>query len=118
MAALVRAVSLRPLLLLVCIAGALAFAGDIHRLRSIGRGVRLPCTVQPLESLESLGDMSAAGIPAMFTSEPVKAVLFDLDGTLLDTETLSSKATEMVLERFGVTSGVEWDLKKRILGLR
>jgi len=61
---------------------------------------------------------STSGMSAMSTSEPIKVVLFDLDGTLLDTETLSSKATEMVLERFGVTSGVEWDLKKRILGLR
>lgn len=44
-------------------------------------------------------------------------VIFDLDGTLLDTETLSTKAIEMVLEKFQVF-GFDWDLKKRLLGLR
>ena len=58
----------------------------------------------------------------------IKAILFDLDGTLLDTESLSDKA---VLLAFGPSLPSEvlqqppmsdftlpWDLKKQILGLR
>jgi phosphoglycolate phosphatase-like HAD superfamily hydrolase len=44
------------------------------------------------------------------------AVLFDLDGTLLDTESLSSSAIDIELEKHGAEP-VDWILKKRILGL-
>jgi beta-phosphoglucomutase-like phosphatase (HAD superfamily) len=58
----------------------------------------------------------------------IKAVLFDLDGTLLDTESLSDKA---ILKAFGESLPVEiqeerrqagdllpWEIKKQIVGKR
>ena len=60
----------------------------------------------------------------------VKAILFDMDGTLLDTETLSDKA---VLNAFGTSlpsdvrqqpqspmsrNRLPWEIKKPTLGLR
>ena len=32
---------------------------------------------------------------------PVRCVLFDMDGLLLDTENLYTKGTQMVLDKFG-----------------
>ncbi|KJE95142.1 HAD-superfamily hydrolase [Capsaspora owczarzaki ATCC 30864] len=46
----------------------------------------------------------------------VACVLFDLDGTLLDTEPLSDIAMQGVLDRFGKT--MSWELKRKILGLK
>ena len=46
----------------------------------------------------------------------IKAVIFDLDGTLLDTETLSTEAMQSVLDRYECKE--TWELKSRILGLR
>jgi beta-phosphoglucomutase-like phosphatase (HAD superfamily) len=64
----------------------------------------------------------------MASPNRVKAILFDMDGTLLDTESLSDKA---VLLAFGSSLPQEvlqespmsdyrlpWELKKQILGLR
>jgi pseudouridine 5'-phosphatase len=48
----------------------------------------------------------------------ISAVIFDLDGTLLDTETLSSNAIQMALTRVGCQKPFTWDLKKKLLGLR
>ncbi len=44
----------------------------------------------------------------------MQAVLFDLDGVLLDTEPLYTKATQMVLEPHGKT--FEWETKSRMMG--
>ena len=44
----------------------------------------------------------------------MEAVLFDLDGTLLDTEPLSTVAIQHVISPFG--GSVDWNLKKRLLG--
>lgn len=62
------------------------------------------------------------------TGKPIKAVLFDLDGTLLDTEALSDKAILAVFEHTlpkhlwqqYVSEGnrLPWELKKQLLGLR
>ncbi|KAL3934252.1 MAG: hypothetical protein SGBAC_009986 [Bacillariaceae sp.] len=51
---------------------------------------------------------------------PIKGILFDLDGTLLDTESLSDQA---VLMAFGDSlpkniDKVPWELKQQMLGLR
>jgi len=58
----------------------------------------------------------------------IKGILFDMDGTLLDTETLSDKALllaygpslpEQVLQEHPMSSYIlPWELKKQILGLR
>jgi len=50
-----------------------------------------------------------------------KAVLFDLDGTLLDTEALSDDALHAVFARHGHVPSqrlLDWPLKQQILGLR
>lgn len=46
--------------------------------------------------------------------ERPEGIIFDLDGTLLDTEPLYSEATQMVLDPFGQTFSPE--LKKRCMG--
>jgi pseudouridine 5'-phosphatase len=46
----------------------------------------------------------------------IEAVLFDLDGTLLDTESLSTQAMDEVLGKYGKVS--TWELKEKIIGLR
>ena len=61
-------------------------------------------------------------------NKPIKAILFDLDGTLLDTEALSDKAMLAVFEhtlpqnlwQTYVSEGyrLPWELKKQLLGLR
>ena len=64
----------------------------------------------------------------MSISSNIKAVLFDLDGTLLDTEALSDRANiknfdcilpdhvQQQLEKDG--NRLPWEIKKQILGLR
>ena len=64
----------------------------------------------------------------MSISSDIKAVLFDLDGTLLDTEALSDKANIKNFEGLLPNHVVEelqkndnrlpWEIKKQILGLR
>jgi len=48
--------------------------------------------------------------------EPASHVIFDLDGTLLDTEPLYTRATEQVLARFDKT--YSWELKRKMMGGR
>jgi pseudouridine-5'-monophosphatase len=50
-----------------------------------------------------------------YTGTP-PAVLCDLDGTLLDTETLSTQALNEVIGKWGKVC--DWTLKKRLLGLK
>ena len=47
----------------------------------------------------------------------IKAVIFDLDGTLLDTEDISTRATEMVLSSY-TDAKIDWATKQQILGMR
>ena len=46
----------------------------------------------------------------------IQAVIFDVDGTLLDTETLSSVVVNAELAKFDAAP-IDWDLKRRIVGL-
>ena len=47
----------------------------------------------------------------------IRAVIFDLDGTLLDTEDISTRATEMVLRSY-TDARIDWATKQQILGMR
>ena len=48
------------------------------------------------------------------TNRTVDAVIFDMDGLLLDTEPIYTEATQEVVGRFGKT--FEWSLKARMIG--
>lgn len=45
-------------------------------------------------------------------SANIEAVVWDLDGTLLDTEPLSTQAIQQVLDRYDKV--LEWDLEKKV----
>lgn len=65
-----------------------------------------------------LAAMASATIPSSLTKRGTKAALFDLDGTLLDTETLSTVAIQIVLDKYETGARIEWSLKRQLLGLR
>lgn len=53
------------------------------------------------------------------SKRPVRGVLWDLDGTLLDTETLSTEAMQKVITEIAPSvDGRSWQLKRQILGMR
>lgn len=52
------------------------------------------------------------------TRPQIRAIIFDLDGTLLDTETLSSVAIQRCLDSVGCEQEFTWDLRKKLFGLR
>lgn len=58
-----------------------------------------------MASVELAGKMAAA------------AVVYDLDGTLLDTENLAWDAINAVVQQFGVEGGITWDTRVKLLGL-
>ena len=45
---------------------------------------------------------------------PIKAVIFDMDGLLLDTEGIYSEVTQSVVEGYGRT--YDWSIKQHIIG--
>ena len=45
------------------------------------------------------------------------AVVYDLDGTLLDTENLAWDAINAVVQERGVQEGITWDTRVKLLGL-
>eukprot|EP00727_Mastigamoeba_balamuthi_P001077 m51a1_g10967 hypothetical protein (605) ;mRNA; f:250484-253352 len=62
------------------------------------------------------GDLYMWGSSTNTMLDRVEAVLFDLDGTLVDTETISTKVINDILAPFNKTCNK--DLKKRLLGQR
>jgi len=51
---------------------------------------------------------------------PIQAVILDLDGVLLDYETVSNEALNEALERYNKSGnlGVDWNLHSKLIGLR
>nr|BFE95405.1 hypothetical protein GCM10020185_59410 [Pseudomonas brassicacearum subsp. brassicacearum] len=45
---------------------------------------------------------------------PIKAVIFDMDGLLLDTEGIYTEVTSIIAERYGRT--FDWSVKQNIIG--
>lgn len=48
-------------------------------------------------------------------SAPIKAVIFDMDGLLLDTEGIYTEVTQMIADRYGLT--FDWSMKQNTIGL-
>lgn len=48
----------------------------------------------------------------------IEGVIFDVDGTLLDTEMLSTKAMENILHTHDSSLSIHWELKSKIVGMR
>ena len=46
----------------------------------------------------------------------IKGVLFDLDGTLLDTEPIYDEATQKLIDEYGNKQKLDWSVKKKIIG--
>lgn len=53
--------------------------------------------------------------PAVQGYGPVKAVIFDMDGLLLDTEGVYTEVTQIIAERYGRT--FDWSIKQNTIGL-
>lgn len=48
------------------------------------------------------------------TAVPIKAVIFDMDGLLLDTEGIYTEVTQIIAERYG--RSYDWGIKQHIIG--
>ena len=46
----------------------------------------------------------------------IKAALFDLDGTLLDTEPIYDEAAQKLIDKYGNGNKITWDIKQKIIG--
>ena len=46
----------------------------------------------------------------------IKGVLFDLDGTLLDTEPIYDEAAQILINKYGNGQKITWDIKQYIIG--
>ncbi|MDQ0741771.1 beta-phosphoglucomutase-like phosphatase (HAD superfamily) [Pseudomonas sp. W4I3] len=51
---------------------------------------------------------------APHTAVQIKAVIFDMDGLLLDTEGIYTEVTQIIAERYGRT--YDWSIKQHIIG--
>jgi HAD superfamily hydrolase (TIGR01509 family) len=63
---------------------------------------------------EQAGMPGSAGLACGFVTLPTRAVIFDLDGTLLDTEVLYTEAAQELCARYGAAYTLE--LKRRTMG--
>ncbi len=52
--------------------------------------------------------------PALLLERPARAVIFDMDGVLLDTEPIYTEATQALVGRYG--KQYTWDIKRQIMG--
>lgn len=46
----------------------------------------------------------------------IKAALFDMDGTLLDTEPIYEKGAQEVINKYGNGKTYDWDVKEKVIG--
>ena len=46
----------------------------------------------------------------------IKGAIFDMDGTLLDTEPIYDEAAQKIINEFGNGKKIEWDVKKTVIG--
>jgi pseudouridine-5'-monophosphatase len=49
-------------------------------------------------------------------SAPIKAVIFDMDGLLLDTEGIYTQVTQLISDRYGGRA-FDWHFKQNTIGL-
>ena len=46
----------------------------------------------------------------------IKGALFDLDGTLIDTEQIYNEAAQILIKEYGNGKELDWDTKIKLLG--
>ena len=71
-----------------------------------------------LETISNTKSVKMQATTILPIRHEIRAVIFDLDGTLLDTETLSSTAIQRVLDSVGCENEFTWDLRRKLFGLR
>ena len=47
----------------------------------------------------------------------IKGAIFDMDGTILDTERIYDEATQQLINEYGNGKKLEWDIKKNTIGI-
>ena len=55
-------------------------------------------------------------IKCIFLKQQIRGALFDLDGTLLDTEPIYDAAAQQLIDEFGNGEKIDWNIKRHIIG--